>query len=284
MPKFPRMPVLLAPLLFAGPALAQEAQAPALDPARLEGDSLMVGLGAGAVPSYEGSDDTVFSVVPLVRGRVSGINFALRGNRAWADVIPTSGGPGWDAQLGPVLNVNFDRSAAIVDPQVRKLGRKRTAIETGAFVGLGRQGLITSDYDKLTVSVSYVQDINRVHRSYVITPSIDYGTPLSTKAYVGISASADFMGGGYADTYFSVDPAGAAASGLPVFTARRGWKDWTLSALGDVAISGDLTHGLGMIGGVSYRRLVGDAARTPITSQVGSSSQWTGVLGLAYTF
>jgi hypothetical protein len=236
------------------------------------------------VPSYEGSDDYVLAIVPGVRGRVSRINFVLRGNRFSADLISTPGGPGWDFQLGPIAQVNFNRSAAIVDTQVKKLPKAKTAIELGGYVGIGKQGLITSDYDKLTVSVGYVHDVNSAHGSYVISPSIDYSTPLSTKAYVGLSFSGDYMGDGYADTYFSVDAPGSVASGLPVFTAGKGWKDWTLGAVGAVSLTGDLTHGLSMIGGASYRRLLDDAAASPVTSIAGSRSQWTGVVGLAYTF
>lgn len=49
-----------------------------------------------------------------------------------------------------------------------------------------------------------------------------------------------------ARTYFDVDSAGSLASGLPVFTGHRGWKDMVFCALGDYALTGDLTHGLGL--------------------------------------
>ncbi|MCW3846551.1 MipA/OmpV family protein [Sphingomonas sp. LB-2] len=280
--------LFLLPLLIASPALAQEADAPApapqIDPARLDGDSLSIGAAIGFTPSYEGSDDRVLAIVPGVRGRLSRINFTLRGNRFWADIVPTKGGPGWDVQLGPVVSVNFNRSAAIVDAQVRALPHRRTAVEVGGFAGIGRQGVITSDYDKLSLSVAGTYDIAGSHKSYVITPSLDYGTPLSTKAYIGINVSGDYMGEGYAGTYFSIDTAGSTASGLPVFTAHRGWKDWTVSTVGVVSLTGDLTGGLALMSGVSYRRMLGDAADSPVTRIAGSPDQWTGLLGLAYTF
>jgi MipA family protein len=274
-------------LLAAVPAFAQDQAdtvAPVIDPAELDGDSFQIGVGVGAVPSYEGSDDTVISIVPGLRGRVARINFALRGNRFTADIVPTPGGPGWDFQLGPVAQVNFNRSAAIRDPQVKRLPKLGTAIELGGYAGLGKQGVFTSDYDKLNIGIAYARDINQVHDSYILTPSIDYGTPLSTKAYVGLSFSADYVGAGYADTYFSIDAAGSAASGLPVFAAGKGWKNWTIGTLGMVSLTGDLTGGLAVIGGASYRRLLNDAAASPVTRIAGSRDQWAGVLGLAYTF
>lgn len=280
-----RYAAFLIPLLLAGPALAQEeARTPAIDPAAMDGDHVLIGLGAGVLPSYEGSDKMVVAPVPAVMGNVSGFNFTLRGNRAWVDVIPTPSGPGWDFQLGPVVSVNFNRNGRIGDAQVRALGKVPVAIEAGGFVGIGRQGVFTSDYDKLTLSVGYVHDVGTVHRSHVITPSLDYGTPLSRKAFVALNLSANYMGDGYAQTYFGVTPAGSAASGLPVFSASKGWKDWGVGAVGMVSLTGDLTHGLQLVGGVNYRRLLNDAGDSPITSIAGSRDQWAGVLGFAYSF
>jgi outer membrane scaffolding protein for murein synthesis (MipA/OmpV family) len=271
------------PLFVAAPALAQQQTADA-PPPDLNRDTVMVGVGAAVVPSYDGSDKSVLTAAPAVRGRVSGINFAVLGSRAWADLIADNNGPGWDFQAGPVVNVNLNRTSRIEDRQVAALGKVDTAIEAGGFVGLGKQGLITSDYDKLTVGVSYVHDVGTVHKSYVVSPSVSYGTPLSRKAYVLLNLSANYMGNGYAQTYFGVTPGGSARSGLPVYNARKGWKDWTLGAMGNVSLTGDLTHGLSLVGGVAYRRMLDDAAESPIVRIAGSRDQWFGALGLAYTF
>ncbi len=282
---FFRHATLLIPLLIATPALAQADSAPAeIDTAKLDGDRLTIGVGATIVPSYEGSDNMVLVPMPAATGRVSGFNFTLRGNRAWVDLIPTPGGPGWDFQAGPIVSVNFNRNSRIEDDRVEALGKIPMALEAGGFVGIGRQGVLTSDYDKLTVGVGYLHDVGKVHRSYVLTPSIDYGTPLSRKIFVAINLSADYMGEGYADTYFGVSPAGSVASGLPVFDAGKGWKDWSLGAVAMTSLTGDLTGGLQLVGGVSYRRLLNDAGDSPVTSIAGSPDQWTGILGLAYTF
>lgn len=278
------------PLFFAAPAFAQDqatAAAPVPDASSTpdtDGDSIQIGAGVGYMPSYEGSDDYVPSVVPGIRGRVSGINFTLRGNRFSADLIPTKGGPGWDLQLGPVAQLNFNRHSNIRDAQVKKLGKLPIVVEVGGFAGIGKQGVLTSDYDKLNLTVSYVHDLGSVHGSYVITPGIDYGTPLSRKAFLGVNLSADYMGNGYSQTYFGVTPAGALASGLPAFNGRKGWKDWTVGTYGLIALTGDLTHGLGILASGSYRRLTDDAALSPVTRIAGSRDQWVGILGIGYTF
>ena len=96
-----------------------------------------------------------------------------------------------------------------------------------------------------------------------------------------MSLSADRVGDGYADTYFGLTPAGAAASGLPAYDPRGGWKNWTLAAGGGVSLTGDLTHGLMLVAGGAYRRLLGDFAASPLTRAKG---QWIGMAGLAFSF
>ncbi|MEI9853015.1 MAG: MipA/OmpV family protein [Sphingomonas sp.] len=235
------------------------------------------------MPSYEGSNDTVISFVPVVRGRVSRINFSLRGTasrRTWCHRRR--------ARLGCAVRPRRPGQFQSLGGDRRHAGqaapKTKTAIEVGGYVGLGKQGVITSDYDKITVSVSYTHDILGANSSYTVLPSIDYGTPLSTKTFVGISFSGTYIGGGYADTYYGIRPAGSAASGLPVFAAGKGWKDWTVGTYGAIALTGDLTGGLSAFGAGSYRRLLGDAAASPVTSIAGSRDQWVAMLGLAYTF
>ena len=64
------------------------------------------------------------------------------------------------------------------------------AMQRLSIVQVGsEQGVVTSDYDKLNLSVATVYDVAGSHRSYVVTPSIDYSTPLSTRAFVALSLS-----------------------------------------------------------------------------------------------
>lgn len=145
--------------------------------------------------------------------------------------------------------------------------------------------MITSDYDTLGARVSYVHDVGNAHGSYVIQPSIEYGTPLSETAYVGFSASADIVGEGYAAYYFDVSPAGAAASGLaPYATGDGGIKDVSFTLLATHTLSGDLRRGLALVAGARYSRLLGDFRRSPIVAEAGDANQWMGGVGLAYTF
>jgi outer membrane scaffolding protein for murein synthesis (MipA/OmpV family) len=269
--------------LGATPAFAQDSPADHTD-STVGGDSITVGIGVGTVPTYEGSDKNRIVPVPAARGSIDGYAFSTRGAKLYVDLVRNTPGPGIDIQAGPVIGLNFNRTGSVDDPQVKALGKKKTALELGGYVGIGRTGVITSDYDKLSVSISYLHDVTGIHDSYVISPEVDYGTPLSRSTYVGVSASATYAGRGYARTYFGVTPAGSVASGLPVFYADKGWKNWSLSGFAVQSLTGDLTHGLALVGGVSYSRLMNDFAASPVTSIAGSRNQWMGAIGLAYTF
>ncbi len=283
--------VLTAAAFAATPVLAQDAAGSAPPAASIPntdagGDFAVVGVGAAMLPDYEGSDDYSFSPVPAATGRISGFNFLLAGNRLSVDLIPDGVGPTWDIQAGPiaVLGLNRTRTKSIDDLQVRALGKVDTAIELGGYVGIGKTGVITSEFDRLSVSVSYRKDVASGHKSTILAPTVNYTTPLSAKALAGLFVSAERVGNGYADSYFSITPTQSVASGLPVYNARGGWKNWTVGALAGHSLTGDLRSGLQLFGTVVYRKLINDFADSPIVSRNGSSDQWLGAIGVAYSF
>ncbi|MET0375315.1 MAG: MipA/OmpV family protein [Rhizorhabdus sp.] len=281
--------VAAAAIAFATPALAQDASTPPA-PAGIEeqmaGDSITVGVAAAYINDYEGSDDYRFTPAPGALASIGGYTITLIGNRASVDLIRNQPGPTWDLQAGPIGVVNFNRNNVnqIDDRRVRALGEVNTAIELGGFVGIGKTGVITSPYDKLSVSLSYRHDVNNAHDSGIWQPTVNYFTPLSRKAAVGLFVSAERAQRGYARTYFSVDPAQSLASGLPVYNARGGWKNWSLGAIGTYSLTGDLLKGWKAIGGVVYRGMLNDFSDSPLVSIAGSRSQWATALGIGYTF
>jgi outer membrane scaffolding protein for murein synthesis (MipA/OmpV family) len=77
-------------------------------------------------------------------------------------------------------------------------------------------------YDFGMIRVEVLRDVTSTHRGTIITPAIEYGTPLSKVVYVGMSASADYASRRFADTYYSITPAQSAASGLRRYDADPG--------------------------------------------------------------
>lgn len=270
---------------MAMPALAQE-ELPRTEEAELSGDSVTVGVGIAHLPDYEGSNDFGTTPVPGIVGKVKGHSFLIAGNRATLDLVPNKPGEKWDIMAGPMMSINFTRSRinSIDDPRVRALGQLNRAVEVGGFVGIGKSGVITSEYDKLSFTVTYRRDVSGVHRSAVFTPTINYLTPLSRKTVAGAFVSADHAGQGYTRTYFGITPAQSLASGLPVYTPGSGWKSVIMGGGAAVALTGDLLKGLKLGGGGSYARLIGDVGNAPTVRIAGKRGQWIGVVGLAYTF
>ena len=271
----------LAALFVAAPAFGQSDAAPLPDP-NDQSDTFTIGAGAAYIPDYEGSDDYKIIPAAAIRGRVSGISFFTRATYLYVDVIKRGDGP-VELDLGPIVGARLNRSRKVKDDFVDALPERDTAIEVGGFAGITYHGL-TNPYDSLSFRVDVVKDVAGAHESTLVTPTLDFGTPLSRTFYVGLSASAEWAGGDYANHYYSISPADSLVSGLPVFDADGGLKHWRLGLLANHSITGDLTHGWSIFGTGSFTKLTGDFKDSPIVDLRGSSTQWLAALGVAYTF
>lgn len=274
-----RSAALALPLLASAPAVAQDEA-----PSPPSGDLFSIGVGAAYAPSYEGSDDYVVTPAAIVRGRVSGFNFFSRATAFYVDLAREAPDAKTDFLVGPMANLRFDRSSRIEDDAVERLGELDLAVELGAFVGVGRTGLL-NPYDFGQARLDFVHDVTGTHDGYVLTPTLEYGTPLSRMTYVGAGVSADYASGEFADTYYSVDPAGTARSGLRTYDADSGFKNARFTLLATHMLTGDLTtSGLGLFAVGSYSRLFGDFKDSPLVRDVGDADQFFAALGLSYTF
>lgn len=285
---------LIRPVLATAPALALSlalAVAPAAFAQEVpegsggvfEGDWLIVGGGAIYGPSYDGSDDYVIDPVPAIQGKVLGVGINAKPSGLSLDLINDGGGKVSFA-LGPSARLRSNRAVHIKDPVVERLGTLKRAIEVGGNAGISFNRLL-SGYDTLTFSVDARTDINGSHGGVVINPGMSYFTPLSRGIAVVLGAEAEHADDDFMDYYFSVTPGGSAASGLPVYRARGGWRKLGGSAIVAFDFDGDLTNGgLSLVGFGSYSRLINDAEFSPIVSLRGSRDQWNGGLGLAFSF
>lgn len=307
------MPLVLS-ALAASPAQAEEEVRPAGEPApahfvqdrgdidenillpaapdddgdrRWARDHLAIAIGAVSVPSYNGSDDRSLLPAFYIRGRVSGFAFSTRGTNAQVDLIRQKRGQRTDWKFGPIISLRGDRSGRIKDAQVEALGERKMAVEAGFSAGVTRTGILTSRYDQLGLRLTGLKDISGRHGSWAVSPTIDYATPLSKRAYVGVSASVNFYGKGFGRYYYDVDPIGSAASGLPVYQAagrKATAGKYTLGLGGAYALSGDLRKGFVLIGGAQYGRMIGRFAASPVVRVAGDADQWTFGAGAAYQF
>lgn len=267
-------------LLLASSAAAQEA---ANEPSVFDGDYLSVGGGVAYGPSYAGSDDYVAYPLPLVQGSFRGIGIDPRSGGLALDFVPDPDN-GAGINLGVAARVRMDRAHKIKDPVVRSLGKLDTAIEVGPTAGV-TIAQVLDPYDSLTFTADALWDVAGAHEGMVVDPSVAYFTPLSRGIAASLSLSAEYADGKFADYYYTVTPAGSAASGLPVFDAGSGFTKAGANLLFGFDLDGDLENGglaLVVVGG--YSRMLGDAKRSPVTSLRGSADQWLGAVGLGFTF
>lgn len=270
---------------LGSPALAQSASAGSLPSPEdvANKDTITIGAGGAFIPQYDGSDDYRLIPAAAIRGKISGISFSTHGTYLYVDVVPQSGKFGFDA--GPIAGLRFDNRRDTDDPVVKLMLKRKTAIEVGGFVGVSFRGL-TNPYDTLSLHVDVLHDIGNAYKSTVVSPSLDFSTPLSQRTYASLSAGTDIVTDKFANYYFGVSAADRLATGnqLPLFTADGGVKDWKLSLLVDQSITGNLLHGISIFGFGQYSRLVGDFKRSPIVAQRGSANQFVAAAGVAYTW
>ena len=276
-----RFIVSAALLAAATPAFAQSAGSELPDP-NDRSNSFTIAAGVASVPDYEGADENRLTPALAIRGRVAGMDFWSSATWLYVDIIGPSQS-GIDFDFGPIVGARFNRNGDVKDAAVDKLPELDTAIEIGAFGGVSWHGL-SNPYDTLSLRVDVLHDVGGAHKSTLITPSVNFSTPLSRMTYVSGSLSAEWAGGGYADYYYSITPLEGAIAGLPAFDADGGFKHWALSLTGVQMVTGDLTGGLGVFAMGSYKHLAGDFKDSPIVDDRGSASQWMGAIGLAYTF
>lgn len=247
-----------------------------------------IGLGAGMVPSYAGSNDYIAFPLPLIVGRVGGVGigpngpgFVLDFNSPKPTLAPRTKPR---IAFGPAFRFRNDRANRIGDEVVARAGKLDSALEVGGNAAVIFPGVFKR-FDQLSVGVQARWDVLGAHEGMIVEPQIGYRALVGKAMTLQVQASAEFVDDSFADYYFTVSPAQAAASGLAQFRADGG-----LNRVGTTAIlaydldRNPLNGGWSLtgIGGVS--RLIGDSADTPYTSVRGDANQFILGLGVAYTF
>ena len=256
----------------------------AYDDTVYDGDWLTVGVGGIYGPSYDGSDDYVFSGTPALMGNVGGVTISPRAGGVALDFVPAPETGNVDFNAGISVRLLRDRVSKIKDPVVESLGKLDTSFEVGPTVGVRFLGVL-HPYDTLSISTDARWDVAGGHDGMAINPAVTYFTPLSRGIASGLSLGADYVDSDYADYYFSVTPAQTLTSGLPTYDADGGFKNVNATMFLGFDLDGDLTNGgflIGVFG--NYSRLLGDFKNSPFVDLRGDANQWTVGGGVGYTF
>lgn len=233
-----------------------------------------VSFGAVTLPEYEGAD--AHQVIPFVAGRAQwGQRYiAIEGVSTRANLLASSN---WEA--GPVASITFGRDNDIESTSVARLPELDDAVELGAFVAYALSN-VARDGDALRFEARTTGDVSDVYGGWQSSVSAAYAAPLGERFRLGIDVSTILVSDDYADTFFSVSTTSAAASGLPAYKAEGGLKDVGVSVSGAFALNDRWS----LNGFAGYRRLLGDAADSPIVDREGSPDQFSAGLGIGYSF
>jgi len=255
---------LLTTILATG-ALAQDVDAPG---AEVSGPPQnIVGLGAALVPEYEGSEDYKVAPVPQVHFKFDNLMYIdILGTTLKVNLVPNK-----TFNAGPLLRYRGERDD-VKNDAVDDMDKVDAAIELGGFVSCNVKNWI--------FSVSAAQDVSDSHDGMTVDLGLGYRYMLTDSAIFTLLGKATYASEDYMDTYFSVDAADAASSGLDTYDADADWKDVGAMAL----LQYNITDSWGVLGAFIYKRLLGDAKDSPIVDDEGDPNQYIAGLLVNYRF
>lgn len=246
-----------AAAISATPAAAQDDGRPRI---------ISVGAGAQILPQYPGAED--YEINPLFMGfvRREGDPIPFRTPDDGIDFPLVSGGA---FEFGPLVQFQSERDEEDVGAPVGDIG---FTVEVGAFANLhlGENFRLRFEGQKGIGG----------HEALTGTVAADFALRSGLDTLFTIGPRVRFNDDDYADAYFGVTPAAAAASGLPAYDPEGG-----LRSVGAMAgITHQLSRSIGVYAYAGYDRLVGDAADSPIVQRLGSENQFSAGLALFFSF
>ncbi len=252
-------------LLCLGMAACASAPALAGDAYQAEGTDIALELGAAArvAPAYPGADSYTLYPAPIIKLKFLKLPF-------FGTVADSSK----DVGLGfyPAFNFEGERDAAD-HSELTGLKTVDWAIELGAGVRY------TGDFVEAFAEVR--RGFNG-HHGFVGELGIDAVARPADRLKLTLGPRVSFADSEYMSTYFGVTSGESTASGgrFAAYDAGGGFRDVGVAFGAEYAWSDTIT----LYGDAGYRRLVGDAADSPIVKRAGSENQFTAGLGLTYKF
>jgi len=245
-----------ASVVFAltGPALAQEQDAAA------PGIEFELGGGVLTQPAFEGSADYTVSPMPLITFK----------RLTLPNGFQIGGGDGMGFSFSPAFNVVGSRDGGD-DAVFDAFEPVDTAIELG--VGFS----YTTQYVK---AFSEVRKGVTGHDGVVGDLGIDARFQPSEKLAISVGPRLSWANNSYMDTYFGVSAEASAGSGLNVFDPDSGLKSAGIEA----TVRYDPNDQWAVQAGAGWDRLIGDAADSPIVTDIGSRDQFRASIGLIRKF
>lgn len=267
--------VLIGALLSSGLALAQPASTgdAVLDSVDTEGMSFTLGAGVGTAPDYEGSDD--YELVPLWNLRVANLYHPqtfvqVLGPRLRSNFLPSDH---WRLGLSGQFIKERD---GVEDDQVDDLQKVDPSLMLGVIAGYD---FLADPRQDLVLEVEARQDVAN-DNGFLATVRGSYGGRLTESWRFDASVGSTWASEDYMSSYFGIDAADAARSGLDQFAADEGFKDVSFGG----ALTYRLLERLSVSALANYMRLIDDAEDSPVVNDAGDENQFFGGALVNYTF
>lgn len=254
-------------LIFAIGQAAADEEMPATPTAGLHGS---VGMGVGVRPEYEGAKDKKTRLMPNIN-LFYGDTFFLTGMTAGANLLKHKTVQGVAINAGPLLALRRSRDEGD-NAALNGLGDIDRGLDAGGFVRLQMGGW--------QARADVRKDVTNGDGGTTVNLSAGHGVPVSQKLRLRANIETTWASAAYMSTFYGIDATQSANSGIAQYEAGAGFKHVGVSLMADYAISRDW----GGFASLRYKRLVGDAADSPIVKDLGSESQVTASVGIKYRF
>ena len=239
--------------------------------------NVRLGIGPGVYSQYDGSSRYDVHPVPVVSLRYKNL-IEVDNNEikltALSRVFQRSAnvGGGNSLRFGPLVSINFGRDESdSID--LRGMGDVGTSFELGGFVSY-------TIGNKTRFRVRARQDLAGGHNGFTV--QLDASQTFIRDGRFALSGFVSSMWASvnYMKTFFGVNTAQAARSGLPFYHPGSSFKDVTVGTNGSYAFNAQWS----VVANASYERLVGDAANSPLVAIKGDPNQFSISTFVVYTF
>ena len=212
---------------------------------------LSIGLVSGFSPDYEGSNDYSFGFGPNISASWQNMIF-YKGETLGANLIR-----GKNFKAGPILSFSSGRDEDDND-KLKGLGDVDGSTEVGGFVSYRKRSL------RFRAEVR--QDIDSGHEGTLV--ELTGGTVLPfASLLVSCEIGTTWASKDYMESFFGVNGQQSENSGLERYQADAGIKDINVS----MKVVYSITNRWRIGGYVEYKRLLGDAADSPIVDDKNQS-------------
>jgi outer membrane scaffolding protein for murein synthesis (MipA/OmpV family) len=260
---------LVFSLFLASNGFAQDIEMPAggLVPEAEPRGIYEVGLGAGVVPEYEGSEDSKGMPLPYLN-----LHFENHMSLEWiANLMRFNLIPSATFKAGPIAQY-IGKREHVDNRRVDRLEGVDAAFMLGGFFGL--------ELNRFTVSVEAMQDMSDSNEGAIVRLRAGYRIPLSKTWIIALNGYTTWADDDYMSAYFGVDQTNSLRSGIKEYNADSGFKDVGIT----VPIRFNASEHWSIIGVAGFKKLIGDAEDSSIVSDEGDDNQFVGGAFVIYRF